>query len=161
MYKNKKSHQKKSTRNADKTPSNITVCYFMGTAYVTSIGCNGSILGSATNSSFKVIFESRFPSQHLEFMSWMYLNIPLVLINTFATWFYLQWYFMGMFRPQSEEAKLYTLGKEGEKVVRNVITKRYSELGPISHREIQVGLLFITSILLNFFRDPGNNLLIH
>lgn len=55
---------------------------------------------------------------------------------------------MGMFRPESDEAKEYDLGKEGEKIVRKVIIKRYKELGPISQQEIQVALLFGISVTL-------------
>lgn len=65
---------------------------------------------------------------------------------------------MGMFRPKSDEAREYDLGKEGEKIVRQVIIKRYKELGPISQQEIQVAGLFgisVTLYILNTALAPG------
>lgn len=138
-----------------KKPSKITVCYFMGAAYFTSLGSCGSILGSGTNLALQFFYETRFHGQKIDFLKWMYFNIPLMLINAIFTWIYLQWYFMGMFRPHSKEAKEYNLGCEGEKIVRQVIIDRYNELGPISQQEIQVAAIIIISILLCFLREPG------
>lgn len=140
----------------DRKPTKITVCYFMGAAYAASIGGCGSIVGSGTNLAFKGIYDSLFPEDELDFPAWMIFNIPVMLINTFFTWLYLQWYFMGMFRPNSKAAKEFQLGPDGEECARQVIVKRYNELGPISQQEIQVAILFLLSVALFFFRAPGN-----
>lgn len=68
----------------------------------------------------------------------MYFNIPLMLINTLGCWFCLQIHFLGMFRPESEEAKQHDLGEKGERIVKKVIVKRLKELGPISQVIINV-----------------------
>lgn len=141
--------------NADRKPSKITVCYFMGAAYAASIGGCGSVVGSGTNLAFKGIYDSLFVNHEIDFPNWMIFNIPPMLINTLATWAYLQWYFMGMFRPNSKEAKEFQLGKEGEEVAKQVIIKRYNELGPISQHEISVAILFLLSVALFFLRAPG------
>lgn len=151
---NKKPEEKKA--NLDRKPSKITVCYFMGAAYAASIGGCGSVVGSGTNLAFKGIYDSIFPEDEIDFPNWMIFNIPPMLINTLATWAYLQWYFMGMFRPNSKEAKEFQLGKDGEEVARQVIAKRYNELGPISQHEISVAILFLLSVALFFLRAPGN-----
>lgn len=150
---NKKPEEKKAI--SDLKPSKITVCYFMGAAYASSIGGCGSVVGSGTNLAFKGIYDSLFPEDEIDFPSWMIFNIPVMLINTLVTWAYLQWYFMGMWRPNSREAKQFQLGKEGEEVARQVIVKRYNELGPISQQEIQVAFLFLLSVALFFLRAPG------
>lgn len=141
---------------SDKKPTKITVCYFMGAAYASSIGGCGSVVGSGTNLAFKGIYDSLFPDDEIDFPNWMIFNIPVMLINTLVTWAYLQWYFMGMWRPNSKEAKQFQLGKDGEEVARQVIVKRYNELGPISQQEIQVAILFLLSVALFFLRAPGN-----
>lgn len=51
MLSKAKPEEKKS--NADRKPSKITVCYFMGAAYAASIGGCGSVVGSGTNLAFK------------------------------------------------------------------------------------------------------------
>lgn len=144
--------------NAERKPSKITVCYFMGAAYASSIGGCGTIVGSGTNLAFKGIYDGLFPQDELDFPSWMIFNVPPMLIITLVTWAYLQWYFMGMWRPNSKEAKEFQLGKEGEEVARQVIVKRYNELGPISQHEISVAILFLLSVALFFLRAPGKRI---
>lgn len=78
-----------------------------------------------------------------------------MLISTFVAWIYLQYLYMGMFRPNSNDAKLATLDKNGQEIVLSVIKKKYQDLGPITVHEISVGILFMLAIFLWFFREPG------
>lgn len=155
MLKAKTPEERKAAAWADRRPTKITVCYFMGASYAASIGGSGTIVGSGTNLAFKGIYDSLFPMDEIEFPKWMMFNIPPMLIITLVSWVYLQWLYMGLFRPNSKEAKEFNLGKEGEEVARQVIVRKYNELGPMSSHEKSVACLFILSVILFFTRAPG------
>ncbi|XP_020277869.1 protein I'm not dead yet-like isoform X2 [Pseudomyrmex gracilis] len=141
---------------ANKRPTHSTMVYYLVAAYASSLGGIGTIVGSGTNLTFKGFLEKRFPlSPGINFASWMLYSVPPMLLMGILTWLWLQVMYMGLFRPESKDARAIDIGQQGEQVAASVIQKRYKELGPISWHESSVGILFIIVVLLWFFRNPG------
>ncbi|XP_055376880.1 protein I'm not dead yet [Condylostylus longicornis] len=138
-------------------PSKITMCFYMGTAYAATMGGCGTIIGTATNLTFKGIYDGKFPNakDSIDFATFMFYSVPPMLIYTFLMYLYMQWAYMGLFRPNSKEAKEVNLGDAGAQVARKVIDEKYEQLGPMSCHEFSVMIAFILMILLYFTRHPG------
>ncbi|KAJ3652039.1 hypothetical protein Zmor_018040 [Zophobas morio] len=138
-----------------KRPTKTTMCYFISTAYAASIGGMGCIVGSGTNLTFKGIYETRFQdSPGVEFAKWIMLNVPMMVIMMYISLMWLQMIFMGLFRPNSNDAKKIRVGTQGEAVARKLIRSKINEMGPMSFHECAVAALFTLSVLLWFFRKP-------
>ncbi|KAF5285122.1 hypothetical protein FQA39_LY16811 [Lamprigera yunnana] len=138
-----------------KVPSRVTQCYFLGAAYASTIGGLGTIVGSGTNLTFKGIYENFFSkSEGLIFTHWIFLNVPIMLISMFLSWMWLQFLYMGLFRPKSKDAQSIRVGKQGEYVAQKLIRQKMLEMGPMTFHEISVAILFGIAVLLWFFRQP-------
>ncbi|CAB3246048.1 unnamed protein product [Arctia plantaginis] len=138
-------------------PSDITICYYLSIAYASTLGGSGTLVGTATNSAFKGIFDSEFPeySSQVNFFWFMAYSTPPMLIMQFLVWLALQVTFMGLFRPNSEAAKKVNNASSGSETTMKVIKEQYRSLGPITFHEKASGILFILAVFLYIFRHPG------
>lgn len=84
----------------------------------------------------------------------MVYAVPAMLLMGFLTWLWLQVVYMGLFRKKSDEAKAIDIGEEGERIATRVIETKYRELGPVTWHEFSIGVLFVSIVLLWFFRKP-------
>ncbi|XP_034237208.1 protein I'm not dead yet [Thrips palmi] len=133
-------------------PSQESVAYYLGVAYAANIGGTGTLTGTATNLTFKGLYESLFPDLHdLNFANWMIFNVPLMLINAIVAWLWLQVLYMGLFRKAGRRM---TKTREQLQAVEEVIAAKYRELGPMTFHEGSVMSLFVAVVLLWFFRAP-------
>lgn len=102
-------------------PTKLTKAYMLAAAYCSTFGGTGTLVGTGTNLTFKGIYESTFPqAEGITFTSWMISSFPQMVCNSFLTWLYLRIGYMGYLRPQSKDAKLATIGPEGEAVTNRV-----------------------------------------
>ncbi|CAH2052718.1 unnamed protein product, partial [Iphiclides podalirius] len=138
-------------------PSDITVCYYLSIAYASTLGGSGTLVGTATNSAFKGIFDSEFPevSGSVNFFWFMAYSTPPMLLMQLLVWLSLQVTFMGMFRPNSEAAKNVNKASSGSFTTMKVIKDQYRNLGPVTFHEKASGALFILAVFLYIFRKPG------
>jgi sodium-dependent dicarboxylate transporter 2/3/5 len=84
----------------------------------------------------------------------MVYAVPVMLLMGALTWLWLQIMYMGLFRSTSSDAKAIDIGDEGERIATKVIESKYKELGPITWHESSIGFLFVSIVLLWFFRKP-------
>ncbi|CAH1382338.1 unnamed protein product [Tenebrio molitor] len=137
-------------------PTRVTMCFYIGTAYAASIGGLGCIVGSGTNLALKGIYETEFKdSPGVDFNKWLAANVPLMVAIMYPTWVWMQFWFMGLGRPNSADAKAINVGKEGEEVTRRVLSDKLHEMGRLSNHEVMVGIMFVFAVMLWFLRRPG------
>jgi len=122
----------------------------LGIAIAANIGGTGVITGTPPNLVVPDILQKKFgPGTGLTFASWMAFAIPVMVVNLLLAWLWLQrllrWY------PGGQENKEST--KKEERAIK-AINKKYEELGKMSQHEIQVLILFISLILMWFFKTP-------
>lgn len=77
-----------------------------------------------------------------------------MLVTMFLTWLWLQILFMGLFRPNSPEAKKTRIGQQGELVAKKLIRRKLQEMGQMTFHEMAVAAMFVLSVYLWFFREP-------
>ncbi|KAJ2942764.1 hypothetical protein O0L34_g14952 [Tuta absoluta] len=147
----------KASEDEPPIPSNITICYYLSIAYASTLGGCGTLVGTATNSAFKGIFDSEFPESTaaVDFFRFMVYSTPPMIIMQLLVWVSLQVTFMGMFRPNSEAAKKVALAGAGSSNTMKVIKENYRSLGPATFHEKASGALFLLAVFMYIFRKPG------
>nr|WP_299387617.1 DASS family sodium-coupled anion symporter [Allomuricauda sp.] len=119
-------------------------------AYAASIGGTGSLIGTPPNMIFAGVFSKAFPGlPEIDFLEWMRLGTPIVIIILPITW----WYLIKYFRIHGNFA--------GSK---DIISREIKALGQLSRMEKRVfavflftafGWIFRRDIVLDGFVVPG------
>ncbi|EDW83335.2 uncharacterized protein Dwil_GK22371 [Drosophila willistoni] len=139
-------------------PSHIAMAFYIGVAYAASIGGCGTLIGTGTNLVFKGLYDTRFPDsvEKVSFPVFMLYSCPLIVgLNLLLTYLSLQITHMGLFRWKSKRAQEVKKGSESKELIKAVLKSRHASLGPMSCHEIQVTILFVTTIVLLFTCKPG------
>jgi sodium-dependent dicarboxylate transporter 2/3/5 len=139
----------KEEENPERNPK-FGLAMMLAIAYAASIGGTGSLIGTPPNMVFAGVFAKAFPDQpEIDFLEWMKLGTPIVIIMLPIIWIYLTKYFKisGHFAGSKE-----------------VINQEIKAIGKISVMEKRVfavflftaiGWIFRRDIVLDSFVIPG------
>jgi sodium-dependent dicarboxylate transporter 2/3/5 len=139
----------KEEENPERNPK-FGLAMMLAIAYAASIGGTGSLIGTPPNMVFAGVFAKAFPDQpEIDFLEWMKLGTPIVIIILPIIWIYLTKYFKisGHFAGSKE-----------------VINQEIKAIGKISVMEKRVfavflftaiGWIFRRDIVLDSFVIPG------
>ncbi|XP_064081993.1 solute carrier family 13 member 2-like [Macrobrachium nipponense] len=124
----------------------------MATAYSANIGGTGSLTGTGPNMVVKSVLESSFSEPSgLNFATWMAFNIPGMILCVILAWVWLQILYMGL---GCKTGTVQKTSAESEAAVKHLISRKYRDLGPMTHQEKTVTLLFVALVVLWFFEKP-------
>ncbi|KAK9887061.1 hypothetical protein WA026_019996 [Henosepilachna vigintioctopunctata] len=155
LYKTRSVENPEEEKEDTRIPTKATLCYFVTAAYASSIGGMGTIIGTGTNLAFKGLYETTFKdAPEIDFGYFMLSTVPFVVILQCFLTITLQIWYLGLFRPNSADAKNINIGKEGERVAKSVIEYKLSQLGPMSFHEKGVLVCFVLAIILWVTRAP-------
>jgi sodium-dependent dicarboxylate transporter 2/3/5 len=130
--------------------SKFGLALMLAIAYAASIGGTGSLIGTPPNMVFAGVVAKAFPNlPEIDFLEWMKIGTPIVIIILPATWFYLIKYFKidGDFAGSKEviNSEIKLLGKFSSYEKRVLAVFIFTALGWIFRRDIE----------LNNFVIPG------
>lgn len=116
----------------------FALCLLLGLAFAANIGGTATLTGTPPNAILAGVIESKFGYQ-ISYGQWMLIGIPFALLMLISCWFTLCF----LIYP----SKMGTIEGAG-----GAINQRFLQLGKISHNEIMVLIVFITTSLLWIFK---------
>ncbi|XP_054707608.1 Na(+)/citrate cotransporter-like [Uloborus diversus] len=127
--------------------STIKIALLLSVCYAANIGGTGTLTGTGPNLVFKGLMEELHPdSDEINFATWMMYNIPGMVLCVLIGWTYI-WLVYIRFSKQSQNIA-------SKSSIKDIISKRYADLGSLRSHEAQVLVLFVILVVLWIFRDP-------
>ena len=117
---------------------NFSMALLLAIAYAATIGGLGTLIGTAPNAFMASFYEQRY-GQEIDFLEWMKVGIPLMIIFLPITWFLLVKFLYPQTLSSSAEIKTY------------IITELH-QLGAWSRHEKIVANIFLLTIALWVFK---------
>jgi len=119
------------------------VALMLSIAYAASIGGAGSLIGTPPNMVFAGVVAKTFPDlPEIDFLEWMKIGIPVVLIMLPVIWVYLMKYFRisGDFAGSKEviDEEIRSIGKLGKREKRVLGVFIFTAVGWIFRRDIEL-----------------------
>ncbi|XP_038216037.1 protein I'm not dead yet-like [Zerene cesonia] len=133
--------------NGNFVPSDIVTFYYLGVAYSSSIGAMATVIGNETNQIFKAYCEKIFPlGPRMEFPHFMLLTLPGVLMLQAFLYFWMNFYFLGMFRIQNRSVASTYMSEEEAQYVQTLLTAQYQKMGRVSPHEMILSLALMSTL---------------
>jgi len=120
-------NQLTSADECKKTPK-FGTALMLGIAYSASIGGVATLIGTPPNAILAGVVENLY-QQRISFATWMSFGVPLAIVMLAIAWFYLT-------------RLAYPVGHQTLPGVKELIRTELSELGPMSHQERWVAIVF-------------------
>ena len=136
---------------------NMRHMLFLSVAYAANTGGTGTLTGTGSNLALKGQLQLMNPDIPVNFANWMLYSVPGMLVCVFICWVWLQLWFLDYGKSPAAILRSW-FGRrvsDSDVAVRNVIKKRLEEIGGMNFHEGSVLFLFVSLVLLWFFRDPG------
>ena len=132
----------KEEENPERNPQ-FGLAMMLAIAYAASIGGTGSLIGTPPNMVFAGVFEKTFPNlPEIDFLQWMKLGTPIVIILLPIIWIYIIKYFKisGNFAGSKEviNEEIIAIGKLSKMEKRVFIVFLFTALGWIFRRDIDL-----------------------
>ncbi|OQV19170.1 Solute carrier family 13 member 2 [Hypsibius exemplaris] len=134
----------------------ISKALVLSVAYAASIGGMATLTGTLTN----VIFYGQFREQYnnaaareeLTYASFSFFALPTMIICLIVAWCWLTFQFFLFPYLQSRVSEH---DPEIDRNMKQMFRRKFSELGPVRFAEMSALALFLTLVVLWFFRAPG------
>ena len=127
----------------------------LGVPYASNIGGLATLTGNTSNLILAGEFSESFPlAPPITYTSWLLYNLPA---SFFFIWFAYLWIMVLMFGADKEDmsrAWKFQMTRQ-ERKTSIFIENQFRDLGSWRMSEIEVGIVFVLTILLWFFEDPG------
>ena len=137
----------KEEENAERNPK-FGLALMLAIAYAASVGGTGSLIGTPPNMVFAGVFSKAFPElPEIDFLEWMKLGTPIVIIILPIIWVYITKYFKisGNFAGSREiiNQEIKAIGKLTTMEKRVFVVFVFTALGWIFRRDIELGSFVI------------------
>ena len=124
--------------------ANFGIAMMLAIAYAASIGGTGSLIGTPPNMVFAGVMEKMFPdAREIDFLEWMKIGVPIVIVLIPIIWFYIIKYFKinGTFEGSKEiiEAEIISLGKISTYEKRVFMVFLFTAVGWIFRKDLDLG----------------------
>ncbi|XP_076817774.1 Na(+)/citrate cotransporter-like isoform X1 [Clavelina lepadiformis] len=136
-----------------KMKKGLTLCV----PYAASIGGTATLTGTGPNLVLSGQFPILFPDAPplISFANWFAYCLPSALVFFLVSYFWISSLYLG-FSVREYIGCIQRKHKTQQEINANRLLKReYKNLGPIKWSELTVLLVFVTTALLWFFREPG------